>query len=230
MKPQILAPSDYAKLTLKDQWIEDIMQETEVKWLLSVTREGERILDLGYGSGIVCRALHAAGRNIEVIDGAPEFVIEAWKLGIPAHECLFEHFDAPCIYDTIIMSFVLEHMADPLDILKRALRWGKRLIVVVGNAASWHRKIAVQMGIQERLDDLSERDKIVGHYRIYTPARIEIDLNAAGWAVKDKKGIMFKALPNSMLVNIPVDVVRAMCEIEVHWSQAGNIGLIAERK
>ncbi len=225
---QKLSPDSYASLELPDQWIEDEMQLVEAKWLVEQTAGYHKVLELGWGSGLVAQALHAAGRDVLVVEGAAESCNYARSLGIKAANFMFEDF-AGGEYDCVVASFVLEHVAEPVALLKRIREWAPRLIVVVGNAASWHRRLAVGMGIQPALDTLSARDHAVGHYRVYTPMRIAVELRAAGWKVGDRKGLMFKPLPNSMMMHFDARLVRAMCEAYVPADEAGNMGIVCER-
>jgi len=220
---QLLAPDDYAALELPDQFIERIMQSYEADWIHRNTVKGERILDLGYGDGIVCKTLHAGGRDVTVVDGSSEYQRQAAEAGIRFNLSLFEHFKPPYEYDTVIASFVLEHVADPVALLMRARDWADRLIVVIGNANSYHRQLAVKMGLQPALHTLSERDKKVGHYRVYDLQSITNALAESGWMRVRKKSLMFKPLPNSMMTGFSPELIHAMCQIPVPVECAANI-------
>ncbi len=226
---QKLSPDAYAALRLPDQHIEDIMQETESRWLVEQTADCPRIVDLGYGSGIVCKALAAAGRDVLVVEGSEQNCIAANNTGIATWHGMFEEFAPKQPFDCVIASFVLEHVADPVALLKRARDWAPRLIAVVGNAESWHRRLAVLMGLQPELSTLSPRDHAVGHYRVYDAKTIMSDLTAAGWVSEAWKGFQLKVLPNAMMTHFDERLIRAMCEIEIHPWEAANIGIPARR-
>ena len=225
---QKLPPSEYAKLDLADQWIEDEMQKVETAWIVNAIPHAKKVLELGHGSGIVATALRDAGKEVTIVEGAAEYI---GKIdGVQYVHSMFEDFEPIGGYDCVIASFVLEHVADPVALLKRATRWAPILIAVVGNAESWHRRLAVEMGIQPALESLSARDHAVGHYRVYDRKTIHVDLSDGGWDVKYTTGIMFKPLPNSMLVGLDKNLIRAMCEISVSPMQAANIAIYAGRK
>lgn len=226
---QKLSPDAYSALALPDQWIEDIMQEYEARWLIEQTADAPRILDLGWGSGIIARALHAAGRDVVCVEGSRTACKAAESAGIPAIRSLFEKYAAHREFDCVIASFILEHIADPVALLKRATAWAPRLIAVIGNAESWHRRLAVAMGLQPRLDTLSARDEAVGHYCVYTRHEIAAQLAEAGWRIKAMKGIQLKPLPNAMMTHFDERLIRAMCEAEVEPRDAANIGIVCER-
>ena len=226
---QPVTPDEYAALNLPDQWIEDMMQEVEARWIVDNLFGYQHILELGYGGGIVTKAMLDAGKNVTVIDGASEFCGRAHKAGAYPVHAMFEEAVTPRPrYDCVIASFVLEHVQDPVALLKRCREWSDRLIVVIGNANSYHRQLAVQMGFQPDLNTLSTRDHAVGHLRVYDYVDLLAEAEEAGWDWREKQGIMFKPLPNSMLAKLPADVVKAMCEVPVYHDVAANIGVVFE--
>ena len=227
---QNLAPEDYARLALPDQFIEDLMQEEEARWIVDQVQDCESVLELGWGSGIVTRALAAAGMRVTVVEGAGESVAQASRVpGVMAIHSMFEDYAPPVPVDCVVASFVLEHVADPVALLRRIGNWTRRLVVVVGNAESWHRRLAVQMGLQEKLESLSARDRMVGHHLVYSAHTIEVDLYRAGWLAHTLRGLMFKPLPNAMLEKMDKRLIGAMCKVDVEPRDAANIGIVCER-
>lgn len=227
---QKLAPDAYAALRLPDQFIEDEMQQVEARWLVEQTADCPRILDLGWGSGIVAKALQAAGRSVCVVEGAEESCNAAERLGFTVARSMFENYAPHREFDCVIASFVLEHVADPVALLKRCREWAPKLIAVVGNAESWHRRLAVQMGIQPRLDTLSARDYAVGHYVVFDADTIDATLCLSKWKPVAVKGLMFKPLPNAMMTHFDERLIRAMCEADVRPRDAANIAVTAIRQ
>lgn len=218
---QPLAPDAYAKLALPDQWIEDAMQRVEAAWIVSKLKGAKRVLDLGHGSGIVATALRDAGKDVTVVEGASDFIGRVE--GVTYVHSMFEDYQPAQRFDCVIASFVLEHVHDPVELLARARGWSERLIAVIGNAESWHRRVAVAMGLQPELDTLSARDKVVGHLRVYDQALFERHLMIAGWRASELKGVMFKPLNNALLTRLPQEVVEGFCKVDVHPRVAANI-------
>ena len=224
----LITPEQYASLSLKDQFLEDWAQTKEIEWLLETTTEGESVIEMGWGSGLIAQALFDAGRAIVVVEGSAYFCDTATNFGIPNRHSMFEDYMPEGRYDCVIASFILEHIADPVGLLKRIRGWTDKLIVVVGNANSYHRQIAVKMGLQPHLDSLSERDKTVGHVRVYSKDTIYGDLLAAGWVPCQRRGLGFKPLPNSMLAQLPPDVAKTMMQMEVQPDIAANMFILAK--
>jgi 2-polyprenyl-3-methyl-5-hydroxy-6-metoxy-1,4-benzoquinol methylase len=123
-------------------------------------------------------------------------------------QALFEKFEPDCSYETIVVEHVLEHVQDPVELLGSAREWlspGGKVLIGVPNANSLHRLAAVKMGILESPTDLGERDRDVGHRRVYTLDRLRADVEAAGLTLRDVGGVFLKPLTAD--------------QIETHWSE-----------
>jgi 2-polyprenyl-3-methyl-5-hydroxy-6-metoxy-1,4-benzoquinol methylase len=202
-------------------------------------RPGERVLEMGWGTGIVapelCR-LVADGVHVEVVEGSPLLVAEGRSRlpEVAVHEAMFEDFEPAQPFDAVLCLFILEHVDDPAAVLRRAARWlrpGGSLVAAVPNAESLHRQVAVRMGMHERLDDLSPRDHLVGHQRVYTLEGLAADAEAAGLVVRDRFGGFVKPVPNALMVEWPPELLSAMHDISDLLPPAllGNIAIRAER-
>jgi hypothetical protein len=85
------------------------------------------------------------------------------------------------------------------------------------------------MGIQQSLDTLGERDRLVGHQRVYSVGQLRSDVESSGFAVSSTRGFFFKPLPNSMMLSFSPELIRAMNDIAstmpVEW--LANVGMVA---
>jgi 2-polyprenyl-3-methyl-5-hydroxy-6-metoxy-1,4-benzoquinol methylase len=115
---------------------------------------------------------------------------------------MIEDFAAPMQYDFILMDHILEHVADPVPVLKKVKTFLKEdgvFIVGVPNAKSFHRLAAVKMGYLKSIYELNQRDHELGHYRVYDFDSLERDVKAAGFNVREKTGVFFKPLSNKQI-------------------------------
>lgn len=225
---QLLDPEKYPDLQLPDQWIEDAYQQHEADWILEQIGSHQNILELGYGSGIIVHALAAAGKNVTLVEGATRFCEQAREIqGVQVVHSLFEDFSSLDTYDFVIASHVLEHVHEPCKLLMAMRRLARKMIAVVGNANSYHRQLAVLMGLQKTIYDLSERDHLVGHYRVYDEQSLTTEIQRAGWRPKIWKGFMLKPLHNAALAKLPSEYIDALLRIHIVHTRAANIGLIA---
>jgi 2-polyprenyl-3-methyl-5-hydroxy-6-metoxy-1,4-benzoquinol methylase len=164
---------------------------------------GRSCLELGPADGIMTEWLVKAFERVTVVDAAQE-LLDA----IPRHPrlrkvCrLFEEYDPGERFDTVLLEHILEHVLDPTDLLRRAASWvapGGRLLAGVPNALSFHRLAAVKMGLLVSPTDLNERDRLLGHRRVYTRETFAGDLAAAGLAIEEMGGVFFKPLSNRQI-------------------------------
>lgn len=113
---------------------------------------------------------------------------------------IFEDVRLPCKYDNVIMTHVLEHLDDPIKILKRInqewLSENGRLLLAVPNANAPSRQIAVKMGLISHNTAVTSGEKEHGHKITYTLDTLERDALASGLKVIHRSGIFFKALAN----------------------------------
>jgi len=133
-------------------------------------------------------ALESARRNLTDLPSI-EFV-----------QGLFENIDLKERYENIILTHVLEHLDDPVFVLKRIndewLSDSGRLFVVCPNANAASRQIAVKMGLISHNSAVTPAEQEHGHRITYSLDTLERDLVSAGLKVEYRSGIFFKALAN----------------------------------
>ncbi len=99
-----------------------------------------RLLDLGCGSGALLDRYRDLGWSVFGIDPSPRAVAVCRARGLDVHEGTL--FDAPVghrQFDLVVMSHTIEHVSDPLALLRRAgeiLSPAGRILVTTPNAGS----------------------------------------------------------------------------------------------
>lgn len=123
----------------------------------------------------------------------------------------FETATLPKRYDNIVLTHVLEHIDDPVRLLKRIndewLAEGGRFFLVCPNANAPSRQIAVKMGLITHNAAVTPAEAEHGHLRTYALDTLERDAVAAGLKVVHRSGIFFKALANfqwDQLLSTPI--------------------------
>ena len=159
--------TEYHGAHLEDMWIEKAGQDYEWPWIESHIPTNAHVLDLGYGDGHSFNNLKelTLNRNLRVtmIEGAASLVEIAQKNSNSQIEVVngfFESFESNLKFDVIIASHVLEHVDNPVDLLmhlKRFLADDGKILGIVPNSESIHRRLSVILHLQERLDSLSKR-------------------------------------------------------------------------
>lgn len=167
---------------------------------------GTSCLELGPADGQMTRLLVEVFDHVTAVDGAQRFCeMLKQQVASPNLEVvcsLFEGFEPAGKFDTVIMTHVLEHVENPVQLLHRVSGWiGATgvILVLVPNANSIHRLVAVKMGLLEHPGHLNERDLRLGHRKVYTLAELKAHVGAAGLEVLATGGNFFKPLTNRQI-------------------------------
>jgi trans-aconitate methyltransferase len=116
---------------------------------------------------------------------------------------MWEDFTPEHAYSDVIACNTLEHAGDPALLLRRVRDWlepGGRLHVVVPNSESLHRLVGMAMGLLDSTTALSESDKRIGHYRVYSIDTLLADLQTAGFGPVHWQGLFLKVLSNRQML------------------------------
>jgi 2-polyprenyl-3-methyl-5-hydroxy-6-metoxy-1,4-benzoquinol methylase len=144
-----------------------------------------------YFDDISC--VEASGEALEVARGR-------LPASIKLHQGLLETIDLPRRYDNVVLTHVLEHLDDPVSVLRRVnkewLTESGRLFLVCPNANAPSRQIAVKMGLLTHNAAITPAESAHGHRITYSLDTLERDAVAAGLRVVHRSGIFFKALAN----------------------------------
>jgi len=168
---------------------------------------GTSILDVGCGIGLYTPLFLKRFKRVCGIDPSEEYVIQA-RMGNAKVEYLIgwgETFHIDEQFDTINLDMVLEHVDDPIALLKnlkKHLAPEGKIIIHVPNANSVTRRLGVLMGVIPSIEHISEKERdFYGHQRIYTTKTLLDDVHTAGLDGVIG-GFMYKPLPNEMLQEI----------------------------
>ena len=102
---------------------------------------GGRVLDVGCGSGKLVAQMQAMGWEAEGVEVDPKAVEGAQRRGIPVRlGQLAEQKYPDNHFDAVHMSHVIEHVHEPVELLKevrRILKPEGRLVILTPNTSSW---------------------------------------------------------------------------------------------
>ena len=194
------------------------------------------LLSLGIGHRVVSQTLFGLLgdplREYAIVEGSADAVRDLLAQGpLPAGvqvvNALFEEYAPAAPADAIEMGFILEHVDDPLPVVRRYagfLRPGGRIFIAVPNARALHRLVGQRAGLLADLYALSEHDRQLGHQRYFDLASLRSLVEAAGLRVLRAEGVFLKCLTTAQLrsLDLPPRVLRAFCEVGVDYPELGN--------
>lgn len=180
----------------------DVMHPYMIKSFEPFFNKGS-LLELGSFKGDFTRRFLPYFEDVTCVEASEVAVSEAkQKLGeqVTFVNTLFEKATLPKRYNNIVLTHVLEHLDDPVLVLKRIndewLAEGGRFFLVCPNANAPSRQIAVKMGLITHNAAVTPAEADHGHRCTYTLDTLERDAVAAGLKVVHRSGIFFKALAN----------------------------------
>lgn len=197
------------------------------------------VLELGPAEGDMTDILYPNfSEDYTVVDGYDLFVkgIQERYPKVKGHVSLFEDFElSRGGYDNIILGHVLEHVIDPVDILKKCGTWlnpGGRILAAVPNSESIHRQAAVMMGMLSSTKQLNETDERNGHRRVYDMKMLQTDFEDAGLKIVKTGGYWLKPLSNSQVdATWDLEMVNAFLQMGEKYPEiAGEIYVVAGLK
>lgn len=192
------------------------------------------VLELGPAEGIMTDVLYPYFDDYTIVDGADSFVntIKKRYPEIKGYGTLFEEYNPSRTYDNIILGHVLEHVKNPVKILKLASSWLSsegQIICAVPNANSVHRQVGVLMGLLEAENQLHAGDVRIGHRRVYDMYSLKKDFTDAGLKIIQSGGYWLKPISNAQIeASWDADMVSAFLRLgEKYPDIAANIYVVA---
>ncbi len=160
-------------------------------------------LEMGSFKGDFTKRLLPYFNDITCVEASDEAIAKAQEqfgTKVKFINALFEEAALPEKYDNIILTHVLEHLDNPVSVMKRIndewLSDSGRFFLVCPNANAPSRQIAVKMGLISHNSAITPAELAHGHRITYSLDTLERDARAAGLNVVHRSGIFFKALAN----------------------------------
>jgi 2-polyprenyl-3-methyl-5-hydroxy-6-metoxy-1,4-benzoquinol methylase len=165
---------------------------------------GGRVLEMGPAEGVMTRHLVEIADELTVLEATETFcsMIQSKYPTVNVVRSLFEEFAPVDRFDAVVLGHVLEHVEDPVGILKLAQSWlapEGRLVAAVPNARSLHRQAAVIMGLLPFEEAMNEADRHHGHRRVYNPESFRRDFLLAKLDIEVFGGYWLKPISNGQI-------------------------------
>lgn len=197
---------------------------------------------MGLGDGSLLEQIGQKFGQLTVLEASDLLVKQAQvrfagMRGVQIVKTYFEAYQPAddCKVSCILGNHVLEHLDDPIEVLRKSLAWLQPAgiaIFTVPNATSLHRRIGVHMGMLKQVSDLSEQDHVVGHQRVYDAVRLRHDVLAAGYAVIEEGGFNLKLVSQAQMVSWPASLHEAIYRVsrECPPELCSNLFVVCQRR
>jgi len=137
-------------------------------------------------------------------------------------------------FAAVVLSGVLHHVPDPALVVRDAvarLQPGGSLLVTCPNARSFHRLLAVEMGLIAEPGELGARNFALGQFNVFDRDSLGALLASAGLVDLQFEGYLFKPFPHpqmsAVLRELPDGTARALDELGRRFpDNAAEIGIV----
>ncbi|HMS07874.1 MAG TPA: class I SAM-dependent methyltransferase [Pyrinomonadaceae bacterium] len=180
----------------------DVMHKYMMRSFEPFVSRTDRVLEIGSYHGAFTSRLVEKFDDVSAVEASSDAVkITEEKFGdqVKFINSTFEDFQGNSQYDSIFLTHTLEHLDDPIGVLRKVNQWltdNGRLFLVVPNAEAPSRQIAVKMGLISHNAAVTESEAKHGHRITYSFDTLERDVVASGLKITHKSGIFFKPLAN----------------------------------
>jgi 2-polyprenyl-3-methyl-5-hydroxy-6-metoxy-1,4-benzoquinol methylase len=186
---------------------------------------GDRVLELGCATGLMSSVLADAlvAGELTGVDRSPAFLDRARSRELP--RCSFIEGDLDRLvdlgteYDHIVATNVLHELADPVAFLSgcgEMLKADGLMHISLQNPSSIHRLAALELGMIDSLDEVSERGAQWGTRGLWSAEQLQELAADAGLATVSVEGVMFKPLPNALMADLPDQVIEGFVRVARH--------------
>ena len=185
------------------------------------------------GDGYIASSLHKEYSKFIVLEGSHQIIQNCKDANVQYEvvETLFENFQTTHKFDILLGNHVLEHVDDPIFTLSHVRQFLKphgKALFTVPNADSLHRKIGVELGLIVHAQELSDRDRLLGHRRVYTIDELTGHIISAGFNISDTFGYNIKIVSFAQMNDWSNDLHQAIFKISLNLppSICSNIAIL----
>lgn len=216
-----------------DQKILGLVVNEMLPWI-----NGPSVLEMGFGDDQWTSKIIEKIGSTSIVDASEDLLAQAKKKygdTVQTYSSFFEVFKPEKKYDTILASYILEHVHNPVEVLLQANSWLQptgKIIAIVPNAGSFHRHLAVQMGISKSINELGYTDIQMGHRRVYTFEEFERDIEAANLKIVSSRGLFVKFLPQNQMTELSDEQLTGFMKLSsvVPKENCVAIAILCEKK
>jgi len=181
---------------------EQFLRNEKIKYLLPHINQDMKMLDIGGGDGSCWDSV-----EIEFTVDLLEFDTDLSSKSTYYRNIFLSNIEKDNIerkcskYDVVCLMGILEHVEDPVSLLKAAGKCTSTIFITVPNAESFHRYFGVELNIINDIHELDSQDIAIGHKRVYDRNMLckDISNSKINFAIKDIGTSSFKFGTSSLI-------------------------------
>jgi ubiquinone/menaquinone biosynthesis C-methylase UbiE len=195
--------------------------------ILAFVRPGDRIIELGCGTGVMTAAFVQAGAIVTAIDHSTVYLERARERGLERvtwTQLPLDEWTGDATAEHVVATSVLHEVQDPqrlLNVVATALVPGGLVHITLQNPLSIHRQVAREMGLIDSVYELSDRGRSLGTRGMWDLDELTALATRAGLRRVLHTGLVLKPLPNALMAGLPEDVIEGFVRA------AGRFGDVA---
>jgi 2-polyprenyl-3-methyl-5-hydroxy-6-metoxy-1,4-benzoquinol methylase len=186
--------------------------------------EGKIALEMGCANDIETELLSKIVEKLVVIDGSHLFIeklkASALQKNVEYIETLFEDYHSGFEnrkFDYVVCNYILEYVYNVEEILRniRSIMHKDSLcFITVPNCNALSRKLALEMGLVESLEALTENDNKHGHRRTFDFKSAKDCVMMEGFEIIEARGVVLKILADFQLNKLLKDSTLTEAHIQ----------------
>jgi 2-polyprenyl-3-methyl-5-hydroxy-6-metoxy-1,4-benzoquinol methylase len=179
--------------------------ETYIKVFRPFLKYDSIALELGCSDGYSTDLLSRLVKKLDVVEGSNIMIERAIGIApsnVQFRHALFEELAEETKYQYIFANYVLEHVIDPIDVLRKCSKLLNKdglIFITVPNARALSRQLALEMGIISNLYELTQNDLQHGHRRVFDMTALNMLLSKCGFQIICTGGLYVKPFADFQL-------------------------------
>ncbi|MGX5657269.1 class I SAM-dependent methyltransferase [Geodermatophilus nigrescens] len=193
-------------------------------------RPGDAVLELGCATGLMTSLFAERDVTVDAVERTPAYHAAAQARGLPGvtvHLTDMDDFASPRRYEHVVAAHVVNELPDPLGLLRRIreefLAPGGLVHVSLTNPYSLHRLVAMEMGLLEAPEALSDRGRALATVEIFDGDRLEALAREAGLTCVHREPVLLKPLTNAQLAELPDAVIAGLDRVARRFPEHGAL-------
>ena len=181
---------------------EQFLRNEKIKYLLPHINQDMKILDIGGGDGSCWDSVENKF-TVDLLEFDAELSSKStYYRNIFLSNIEEDNIERKCAkYDAVCLMGILEHVENPVSLLKAAGKCTSTIFITVPNAESFHRYLGVELDVINDIHELDSQDIAIGHKRVYDRNMLCKDIinSKIKFAIKDIGTSSFKFATSSLI-------------------------------